>query len=333
MTDSFSVAPFDLARIRHVGSGLDRPECVLALDRDHLMTADWRGGVVILDNRGRQRLILAEGELPAGGLKPNGIAIAEDGAVLLTHLSDTEGGVWRMEQSGAAAPWLLSVDGIDLPPTNFVHVDPVGRVWITVSTRIVPRTLSRSARIRDGFIVLVAGGTARIVADRIGFTNEAKVDPTGRWLYVNETFGRALTRYPILAGSELGAPETVAEFGKGTFPDGLEFDVAGGVWITSVFSNRLIRVDEPGRWSVLLEDRDDGYLDAVEREFAADELKHRPPETVPSRVLKNISSLAFGGPDRKTIYLGCLQGDRLARLQSPVAGAKPAHWARFAASG
>jgi len=44
------------------------------------------------------------------------------------------------------------------------------------------------------------------------------------------------------------------------------------------------------------------------------------------RVLRNISSLAFGGPDLRTAYLGCLLGDRVASFPSPVAGAPPVHW-------
>ena len=46
----------------------------------------------------------------------------------------------------------------------------------------------------------------------------------------------------------------------------------------------------------------------------------------PSRRLRNISSLAFGGPDRRTGHLGSLAGESLARLAMPVAGYKPAHW-------
>ena len=44
------------------------------------------------------------------------------------------------------------------------------------------------------------------------------------------------------------------------------------------------------------------------------------------RVLKNISSLAFGGPDLRTAYLGCLLGESIMRFRSPVAGHPPVHW-------
>jgi hypothetical protein len=47
---------------------------------------------------------------------------------------------------------------------------------------------------------------------------------------------------------------------------------------------------------------------------------------VPSRSLRNISSIAFAGTDRRTAVLGCLLGDRLATLRLPVAGVAPTHW-------
>jgi hypothetical protein len=44
------------------------------------------------------------------------------------------------------------------------------------------------------------------------------------------------------------------------------------------------------------------------------------------KVLKNISSLAFGGPGLRTAYLGCLLDDRIAHFDAPVAGHRPYHW-------
>ena len=42
--------------------------------------------------------------------------------------------------------------------------------------------------------------------------------------------------------------------------------------------------------------------------------------------LHNVSSLAFGGPDGRTAWLGCLLSDSLATFRSPVAGLPPSHW-------
>ena len=48
-------------------------------------------------------------------------------------------------------------------------------------------------------------------------------------------------------------------------------------------------------------------------------------ETIGAR-LQNISSLAFGGGDFRTAYLGCLLGDSIATFPSPVPGAPLPHW-------
>ena len=179
-------------------------------------------------------------------LKPNGIALLRDGSFLLTHLGNDEGGVFRLQRDGQVAPWLMRVDGVDLPPTNFVVEDAAGRFWVTVSTRLKPRALGYRRSCNDGFIVRVDARGAAIVADGLGYTNEVAVHPSGQWLYVNETFARRLSRFALREDGSLGAKEVVTEFGPGTFPDGLAFDEEGHAWVVSIVSNRLIRVAPDG---------------------------------------------------------------------------------------
>ncbi len=143
---------------------------------------------------------------------------------------------------------------------------------------------------------------------------------------MNETFGRRLVRFPIAADGALGARETVAVFGKGTFPDGLAFDAAGGVWVTSIVSNRVIRVGSNGAQQLVLEDADEAHVDWCEQAFAAGEMGRAHMDACGGRFLKNISSLAFGGADLRTAYLGCLKGDSVAAFRSPMAGHPPVHW-------
>ena len=139
--------PVPLEALTFVGAGLQRPECVLATARGDLYTADWRGGVAHLRTDGSQALY--RGTLPGGRpLRPNGIALRRDGSFLLADLGDAQGGVFRLERDGAAAPLLERVDGVDLPPTNFVLEDAPGRIWITVSTRRRPRAAGLPRRRR-----------------------------------------------------------------------------------------------------------------------------------------------------------------------------------------
>lgn len=308
-----------------LGAGLVRPECVLATKCGDLFTADWRGGVAHLQLDGTQSLYAGPG--PDGlALKPNGIALQRDGSFLVTHLGATEGGVFRLGRDGCVTPWLRTVDGEDLPPTNFVLLDADDSAWVTVSTRVQPRALGYRRSCCDGFIVRVDARGARVVADGLGYTNEVARHPSGRWLYVNETFARRLSRFSLQAGGDLGAKEVVCEFGPGTFPDGVAFDEEGNAWVTSIVSNRLIRVAPDGTQTLWLEDADGEHLAWVEAAFEAGQMDRPHLDGIRSRRLRNISSLAFAGPDRRTGVLGCLLGDRLESMRLPVPGVAPFHW-------
>ncbi len=317
-----------LSAVGWLGSDLKRPECVLATASGDLYTADWRGGVSHLHPNGTQALYT--GLRPGGGeLRPNGIALLRDGSFLLAQLGVQDGGVYRLQRDGSVEPWLLAVQGLPLPPTNFVLPDADGRTWVTVSTRRTPRALGYRRDGGDGFIVRVdARGAdhATVVADGLGYTNEVAVHPSGAWLYVNETFARRLSRFALHADGTLGVKQVVTEFGPGTFPDGLAFDVEGHAWVVSIVSNRLIRVAPDGTQTLWLQDADSEHLAWVEAAYASATMDRPHLDAVRSQALRNISSIAFAGPDRKTAVLGCLLGDRLATLALPVAGAAPVHW-------
>lgn len=313
-----------LERLRFVGRELVRPECVLATAAGDLYCADWRGGVSHLRADGSQALYQASlaGDRP---LRPNGIALRKDGSFLLADLGEDLGGIYLLTRDGKVRPFLEEVDGVALPPSNFI-IEDGQRAWLTVSTRHRPRAAAYRREIADGFIVCIDAQGARIAADGLGYTNEAVPSPDGQWLFVNETFARRLSRFRIRADGGLYGRETVATFGPGTFPDGLAFDAEGGIWITSIVSNRVIRVRPNGQQDLMLEDCDPNHLAWVESAFQAGEMGRPHLDRGASKVLRNISSLAFGGPGLRTAYLGCLLGDRLAVFDTPVAGHPPRHW-------
>ena len=314
-----------LKSLRFIGSGLNRPECVLATARGDLYAADWRGGVARIAPDGAHELYA--GVLPGGRpLRPNGIALRRSGSFLLADLGETQGGVFELFRDGRVEPFLAEADGVELPPTNFVAEDAAGRVWVTVSTRKRPRSLDYRPDCASGFVVLVDARGARIVAEGVGYTNEAVVSPDGLWLYVNETFGRRLSRFAIRPDGSLGAKEVVTSFGTGTYPDGLTFDAEGHVWITSIVSNRVIRVAPGGAQQLMLEDADAAHVEECEAAYASGTLGRPHLDRLTGRMLRNVSSLAFGGKGLRTAYLGCLLGDSIAVFDSPVAGHPPAHW-------
>lgn len=313
----------DLDDLTFTASGLQRPECVLTHASGLLFAADWAGagGVAVISPAGSVRRIEAN-----RSVRPNGIALEPGGSFLLAELGAETGGVFRLHPGGAVEPVVSALDGRPLPPTNYVHQDADGRLWITVSTRRKPRDLGYRADVDDGFIVLADARGVRIVADRLGYTNECLVAPDGAHLYVNETFTRRLSRFPIAAHGTLGPKEVVATFGEGTYPDGLTFDAEGAVWITSIVSNRVIRITPDGRQEMIVEDADADHIAWTEQAYRAGELGRPHLDKPAGRRLRNISSLAFGGTDLRTAFLGCLLGDSIACFDSPVAGHPPVHW-------
>lgn len=315
-----SLRPSDLGRF---GQGLTRPECVLCTGAGDVVVSNWKGGVTHVRPDGSQRDILSQGPTPIG---TNGFAVLANGDFLLANLHNDGGGVWRLHPDGAAEPYLVEVEGQPIQPANYVGLDRQGRVWITVSTRHEPRSLAQRPDIADGYVILVDAKGARVVADGLGYTNEAIVDGAGDWLYVNETFGRRTSRFPIRGDGSLGRRETITEYGAGTYPDGLAFDEAGAVWITSVISNRVIRVEPDGTQEILLEEADAAVLDAIEADFQAGRFGPASHEKIRTEVMQSISSIAFGGPDRKTAYLGNLLDSTVYTFRSPVAGLAMAHW-------
>ncbi|MEM1096625.1 MAG: SMP-30/gluconolactonase/LRE family protein [Bacteroidota bacterium] len=315
MTTNALAHTLSLDAISWIGRGLVRPECVVVGPKGTLYTADWRGGVASISPDGAVNLLKADVGDGGPPLQPNGIARLPDGSFLLADLSDARAGVWQLAPDGRTTPFLRSINGQPVPPANFVLADAEGRVWITFSTRVSPRALDYRLGADSGFIVLVDNGRARIVADGLGYANECRLSPDGSHLYVNETFGRRTTRFRIAANNNLVDREPVVSYGPGTFPDGLAFDHRGRLWVTSIVSNRVLCLDAHGALHTVLEDADFKWLAEVEEAFQSGTMARSHLDTIHSRTLRSISSIAFDG-DRA--YLGCLLGDAIATFELPA---------------
>jgi SMP-30/Gluconolactonase/LRE-like region len=310
----------ELPAIEWFGTGLNRPECVLTHRSGWVFAASWTGAggisAIAPDGRVFDHLARTKGL----DVRPNGIALEPDGSFLIAHLGAEHGGVFRLLPDGGLEPVLTEVSGRPIPPSNFPVVDSLGRLWLSVSTRLVPRSRDYNPGACTGMLIVMDRHGARVVADDLGYANEFLVSADGGTLYLNETFRRRLVSYAIGADGTLSGPEVIATFGPGDFPDGLAMDVEGGFWITSIVTNRLIRITPDGRREVFCEDCETEHADMVEQAFQAGTMGRPHLDRISSRVLRNTSSLAFGGPDMRTGYLGCLLGDSIATLRLPVAG-------------
>ncbi len=316
-----TIAPFLPTDLAQIGSGLNRPECVLAVQDGSLFSGDWTVGIARIAPDGTTGPAV-EADLIAQGFLPNGIALMPNGDFLFANLGEA-GGVWRVGPRGAARPFATAVAGRQIPPANFVLLDG-DRVWITVSAS-TRKHEHFTAREKTGQILLVQDGNVSVAADGLTWTNEMRISPDGKHLFVNETFACRTTRFALAADGTLSHPIHLTYPG-GTFPDGMALDAEGGLWIACVVSNRLIRVAPDMTWKILFEDIDPGALEAIAAAHAKGGLtRDMIVQSHGSRVA-NLSSLAFGGPDLMTLYLGGLGIAAVQVLRSPVAGMPMAHW-------
>jgi sugar lactone lactonase YvrE len=114
-------------------------------------------------------------------------------------------------------------------------------------------------------------------------------------------------------------------FGRGDFPDGFAFDEEGGLWITSLITNRLMRF-YGDRLEIVLEDISEGFVEEVEQAFAGGTMHAGHLGPIPGTRLQQLTSIAFGGRDARTAFLGSLHGACLYRFRTDIAGAPDRQW-------
>ena len=311
----------ELSQVRSFGHDLHRPECVVACRDGSVFVPDWRGGVARIRPDGSQESLLPRG---LEWLRPNSLTLEPSGAIVVAHLDDHAGGVFRLWSDGSHEPVLTEFQSAPLPPTNFVLADG-DDLWVTISTRTVPRFPARRPDCFDGYVLRLRAGRAELVADGLGFTNEVRIDPERRHLYVVETFARRISRFP-LSHAGVGAQEVFADLGQSHYPDGIAFDAEGALWVTSIFSNRVLRITPDRQVQCVIDDGDPAIVARIDRDYATGRLAETGQIEVPPRTLGNVSSLAFGGPDLRTLYFGCLGKSEISVTASPVAGFPMPHW-------
>lgn len=286
----FRVRPEDLGTLGH---GLARPECVLAMDDGTLFVSDRESAVVRIAPDGKQHRI---GRV---GGAPNGIALDRAGRIVIANID--AGNVSRLRPDGSHEILFDTIDGAPLGAANFAYVDDDDRLWITVSTRTVPRTDAVRSAIPDGFVCVADGDRLRRVGADYCFTNEVRVHDG--WLYVVETALGRISRHRLDARGLPGPRETFgpAPLFPGAKIDGLAFDAAGNLWVTEVAHNAIVVVTPAGAAHVVLRD----------------------PE---AKVVDFPASIAFAGPDRRTAVIGSVRMDRLLTFRAPFPGAPMRHW-------
>jgi gluconolactonase len=323
--------------IHYLGSGLQRPECILTEPDGTVWTADARGGVVKLNIDGSQELITpvkaanTEGVIDyenryiqAKGSLPNGICIDKNNDFIIANWGTNH--IERMTRSGKMTTLLTEIDGKSLGKTNFPLRDSKGRIWFTVTTRTEPWSDQINTRATDGYIALMDDKGVRIVAEGFCGTNELRFDDNEEWLYVVESTAWRISRLKVKANGDLYDREVYGPSKLSGFPDGFAFDTYGNLWTTLIFTDQLAVITPEGEELIVLDDSDPL---SKKRLFEAYDTHTVTPDILASTqgtICPWMASLSFGGKDLKTVYLGSLRGTRIPYFKSPVAGQKMIHW-------
>jgi sugar lactone lactonase YvrE len=305
--------------------GLSRPECIICTAKAGTFISHNPVGVIHIGPDGKRSLYGHRDLVKSDQFTPNGIALAQDGRLLIAN-TGMEGGLWQVTRDNKLLPLVNEVDGQHLYPANFVLADSQGRFWLSVSTRQIPRSAAYLAGVSDGYIVLIDNHGARIVADGLGYTNECRLSNDETYLYVNETFARAVSRFKVKGDGSLGPREIFCEFSHGDFPDGGVFDSENNYWVTSVVSNRIYRVEQDGNPKKLFEDADADYVTRAEEAYQTGCLSSEILYSDSGNRVNHLASISFGDADLRTAYLGTLKMDRLPSFRTEVAGQRPVHW-------
>lgn len=288
------IMKMDISQVKTIGSGIIRPEGIMALDDGSLYTADARGRIAHIHPDGRTEFF---GDL--GGV-PNGICIDSQGRCIVANIGN--GQVQALSRDGGHEVLLTHADGRRMRAPNFPYVDTKGRLWVSNSTEEEDIESVLHQPKPDGSIVRITDNGARIVADGIYFANGLTLDNREEYLYVAQTMQRNILRYRVMSDGALGSaevfgPDPLAQLG---FPDGIAFDEAGHLWIAFPAWNTIGHLTPDGQLAI--------YLDDPRR-----------------KVVQRPANICFGGPGRQTAFIGSLDGTTIPCFAVPHPGMPLVH--------
>jgi sugar lactone lactonase YvrE len=208
--------------------------------------------------------------------RPSGLGFLPDGRLLIVGCMARQ--ILRLDPGGLRVHADLS--HLVANYLNDMVVDARGRAYVG---NLGFDFRAADAVLQPADIVAVdPDGSARVVADGLGFPNGSVVTPDGRTLVIGETYAARFTAFDIDESGSLSNRRVWAQFdalgfcadgGTRVRPDGCCLDAEGAIWVASPGLNEVLRVREGG--------------EIVQRVR---------PSQIPY-------ACALGGPDRRTLFV------------------------------
>ena len=283
-----------ISEIKTIGKGIIRPEGVMALDDGTIYTADARGQCAKVARYGETTFF---GSI---GGTPNGICIDSNGNCIIANIGNGE--LQLLYPNGKHKVLMTEVNGKKMHTLNFPFIDSRERLWVSNSTYRRDMEAALISPTPDGCIVLVEDRFPKIVAEGIYFANGIAVDEEEKYLYVAETTKRDILRFKInddgfLYDREIYGPP---DLGPLALPDGIAFDEARNLWVAFPICNTIGYITLERELKIVVEDRE-------------------------QNILRRPSNICFGWEDRKTAFIGSLDGTAIPYFEVPYAGMRLIH--------
>ncbi|MGH9397141.1 MAG: SMP-30/gluconolactonase/LRE family protein [Terriglobia bacterium] len=271
---------YPASEVRNFVTGLDHPECVAVGCDGSLYAGGEAGQIYHISPDGKSVKTIAR----TGGFCL-GITLDQSGNVYVCDSG--RHAVLRVAPSGGVEVVVDSVGGAKLTNPNFSVFDSQGNLYFSDSgewkqANGVIHRISRDGR------------AERFSAGPFHFANGLALDVAEKFLYVVESNLDRVLRIEIRSDGRAGIPEVYAE-GIARVPDGLAFDAAGDLYVTTYASNCIYRV-RPNRQVEL---------------FCQD---------VENLALCQPTNCAFGGPNFDQLYVGNLGRDHISVLDVKIKG-------------
>jgi gluconolactonase len=305
------IRPIPLDALSVAASGIPRPEDIAITGDGRVFASDASAAVSELLPDGS---IVRRGQ--AGG-EPTGINVLPDRGIVIGNFS--AGVLQRLDvETGAVEVLADRVGDQALTYVNYPLVGAAGVVWVSCSARQDP-AVSLATGESDGYVFrLDPDGTTVLVADGFPFPNCMAFDADGSFIYLVRSTTSDVVRMQVVDNERLGTPEAYGpplggrrpdEFGqeqlealgrpevlaRWALADGCGFDEEGNLWVTLMSANKIVAITPDQDVVTLVHDPDGAVLTAP-------------------------SSVVWGGPDRRDLYVGSLMSDRVVKARSPVPG-------------
>ncbi|SCW47397.1 gluconolactonase [Sphingobium faniae] len=311
-------SPLTPADFSLVIGNLDHAEGIAASPDGRLFLSNAGGAIGVLEPDGTLRQV-------GQPLMPTGVAVDPQGRVIVANmglLNNGPGSLQRVDVGSGTVETLVSeLEGRALAASNNPATARDGTIYCTHSSWGPVANIGTT--VPAGFIYKVASdGGASIVARNLRGVNGLCLDRDERHVYASITAEGRVRRWRRQADGSLTDPEDygpqlgtvipdqtvqairampMTERATLGYCDGMAFDMAGNLWVTLPFANRIVALTPDGRKIDIVHDPEGKRI------------------AVPT-------NLCWGGADRRDLYVVSRGSGDIVRARTEVAGVPLANW-------